>query len=134
MKIMLVCSAKFSEREDEFAGQLRELGHEVTFTAGYDDPQLDGESFPDYAARMMRKSIARMPNTDAVLCLNFAQKGQDGHIGGATFLELGYAFEHGKKIFVLNDLPADPPVGMTPLDELEMFEPVVLNGDLGKIK
>jgi len=131
---MLICSEKFSDREVEFARELRELGHEVLFTAGYDDPQLDDESYLTYAARMVRKSIARVSSVDAALCLNFAQKGQENHIGAATFLEMGYAFEYDKKIFILNGLPADPPVGMTPLDELEMFQPVILNGDLGKIK
>lgn len=130
MKILLICSAKFEDREREYAIALEGYGHEVLFTAGHDDPRTEGESLLKYGARMMRKSITTILTIDAVLCLNFDKDGQRNYIGGATFCEMAYAFEHEKKIFILNDLPDDPKIRF----EVEMFNPVMLYSDLGLVK
>ena len=133
MKIMLICSAKFAEKETFFAQSLGELGHEVTYTSGYDEPKSDNEEWLDYGARMLKKSIGTIQSVDAVLCLNFDKDGRKNYIGGATFCEIAYAFEHGKKIFILNDLPQDGDDGPNIRFELDMFQPVILHGDLSKI-
>lgn len=133
MKIMLICSAKFEDQEQEYADIMRGLGHEVMYTSGYDEPKPDNEEWLDYGARMMQKSITTIPQVDAVLCLNFDKDGRKNYIGGATFCEIAYAFEHGKKIFILNDLPEDGQGGANIRFEIEMFRPTVLRGDLGGI-
>ena len=134
MKIMLIGSAKFEHREEEFAEKLRKYGHEVKYTSGYDEPKPEAESWHDYCARMMQKSIATIKTVDAVLCLNFGKDGKPNYIGGATFCEMAYAFEYGKKIFILNDIPADATSGPNIQFEIEMFKPEVLHGDLTGIK
>lgn len=133
MKIMLICSAKFEDREQEYADILRDLGHEVVYTSGYDEPKPDDEAWLDYGARMMQKSLRTIPVVDAVVCLNFDKDDRKNYIGGATFCEICYAFEHGKKIFILNDLPEDTAGGASIRFELEMFRPVILQGDLRAI-
>lgn len=130
---MLICSAKFEDYETEYVEQLQNIGHQVLYTAGHGEPKLDGETWLDYGARMMRKSLATIPTVDAVLCLNFDKDDRKNYIGGATFCEMAYAFEHNKKIFVLNDLPNDGIGGASIRFELEMFRPTVLGGDLLKL-
>lgn len=133
MKIMLICSAVFVDRELEVAEKLELLGHKVSFTSGYGEPKLDAEDWRKYGARMMRKSVETIKGVDAVLCLNFKKDSQKNYIGGATFCEMCYAFEHNKKIFILNDLPDDPEKGSKIRFELEMFRPIVLNGKLKNV-
>ena len=60
-----------------------------------------------------------------MLVLNFDKNGQKNYIGGATFLEMYDAFRLDKKIFIYNDIPE----GMLN-DEIIVFSPVVLNGNL----
>lgn len=134
MKIMLICSAAFNHFESEYAEKLRYLGHEVYFTSGYDEPKPSDEDWLDYGARMMRKSIELIPKIDAVLCLNFDKNGRKNYIGGATLCEMAYAFEYGKKIYVLNDIPEDYEGGASVRFEIEMFRPVVMKGRLEMIK
>lgn len=134
MRIMLIGSAKFESRENEFAEVLEKSGHEVKYTAGYDEQKLESENWREFGARMMKKSIAIIPEIDAVLCLNHAKDEQPNYIGGATFCEMAYAFEHGKKIFILNDIPEDSENGPNIRFEIEMFRPVVLHGNLAIIE
>jgi len=133
MKIMLINSAKFENREQEFVEKLTKLGHEVLYTSGYDELKLDSVSWLEYGNRMLKKSIKTIQNMDAVLCLNFDKGDLKNYIGGATFAEMCYAFEHDKKIFILNDIPEDSESGPKIKFEIEMFEPIVLNGNLSKI-
>ena len=70
---------------------------------------------------------------DAVLVLNY-DKNKNGeiyknYIGGATFLEMYDAFRLNKKIFLMNDIPR----GML-FDEIEGFNPTVLNGSINLVK
>lgn len=134
MKIMLIGSARFESQEKEFAEMLEKFNHEVKYTSGYDEPKSEHEDWHEYGARMMQKSITTISNVDAVLCLNLDKDGKSNYIGGATFCEIAYAFEHGKKIFILNDLPKDSSDGPNIRFEIEMFKPTVLLGDLSKIK
>lgn len=134
MKIMLINSAKFEDREQEFVEKLEKLGHEVLYTSGYDEPKPDDEEWLEYGARMLRKSIETIKSVDAVLCLNFDKGEIKNYIGGATFCEMTYAFEYGKKIFILNDLPEDYELGPKIRFEIEMFKPTILGGDLSMVK
>ncbi len=70
---------------------------------------------------------------DTVLVLNL-DKEKNGkvfknYIGGATFLEMYDAFRLGKKIYLYNNIPD----GML-FDEIEGFDPIIINGDLNLIK
>ena len=55
--------------------------------------------------------------------------GIPNYIGGNTFLEMGFAHVLNKKVFLLNNIPAMPYD-----DEIKDMQPIVLNGDLLKIK
>jgi len=61
---------------------------------------------------------------------HFTRKGIENYIGGNTLMEMGFAYVNDKKIFLLNPLPQDVPY----LDEIRAMEPVIINGNLKKIK
>jgi hypothetical protein len=68
-------------------------------------------------------------NSDAILMANFEKNKIKDYIGGNSFLEMGFAHILNKKIFILNDIPE-----MIYTDEIKAMQPIVLNGDLKKIK
>jgi len=68
-------------------------------------------------------------NSDAILVLNYDKNGIKNYIGGNTLMEIGFAHVHNKKIFLLNPVPE-----ISYKDEILAMEPVILNGDLSKIK
>ena len=66
---------------------------------------------------------------DAILVTNYEKNGVPHYIGGNTFLEMGYAFGRGKKIFILNDLPA----ASVYIEEILGMQPMVLHDDTTQI-
>ncbi len=67
--------------------------------------------------------------SDAILVANFDKNNIKNYIGGAVLLEMGFAHILNKKIFLLNQTPQ-----MIYTDEIKAMQPIVLNGDLTKIK
>lgn len=134
MKIFMICSKAFYGRIPEIKKGLEEMGHIITLPNCYDHPETEAqyrgtENHAQWKAEMIRHSESVIRENDAVLVLNYDKNGQKNYIGGATFLEIYDAFRLNKKIFFMNDLPE----GMLK-DELIGFCPVVINGDLSKIK
>lgn len=76
----------------------------------------------------IREHFRKIEKSDAILILNYEKKGTEGYIGGNTFLEMGYAFGLGKKIYLLYPVP-----DMEYSVEMHSMKPVVLNGDLSKL-
>ena len=76
----------------------------------------------------IRAHFRVIEQADAVLILNYEKKKIQGYIGGNTFLEMGYAFGLGKKVYLLNPVP-----DMDYKTEMQAIQPEVLHGDLGKI-
>ena len=136
MKIFLICSKKFYNRIPKIEKELLKKGHILQMPNCYDDPEteakmqsLGGEAHREFKARMFKQSEDLIKKLDAVLVLNF-DKEKDGivyknYIGGATFLEMYDAFRLGKKIYLWNEIP----VGILK-DEIDGFDPVVINGNL----
>jgi hypothetical protein len=94
---------------------------------------LGKEEHQKFKSKMYKQSEEVTSKMDAVLVLNL-DKEKDGmilknYIGGATFLEMYDAFRLGKKIFLYNDIPE----GML-YDEIEGFNPIIINGNLDLIK
>jgi hypothetical protein len=67
--------------------------------------------------------------SEAILVVNVEKKGVANYIGGNTFLEMGFAYVLGKKIFLLNPIPE-----VSYRDELLAMHPIILNGDLSNLK
>lgn len=73
--------------------------------------------------------FAKIDASDAVLITNWEKKGQPNYIGANGFLEMGYAFATGKKIYILNDLPAQSPFK----EEILGMQPTILHGSIEQI-
>ena len=72
-------------------------------------------------------------DSDAILVLNIKKKGIDNYIGGSTLMEVGFAYGFGKKIFLYNPIPKRSE-RMHYIDEILDAKPIIINGDLDKIK
>jgi len=71
-----------------------------------------------------------MQGADAVLVLNYDKKGIKNYIGGNTLMEIGFAHVLNQKIFLLNPIP-EIPFYKT---EIEAVKPMIIHGDLARIK
>ena len=140
MKILIICSKKFYDKIPPIKEVLEKNNHRVFLPNCYDDPttesrmwNLGEKEHQEFKARMFRKIEETISQMDAVLVLNYDKKQNDmvlkNYIGGATFLEIYDAFRLDKKIFMLNDIPK----GIL-YDELQGFAPIIINGDIDKIK
>lgn len=140
MKILIICSKKFYDQIPLIKNYLEQNYHEIYLPNCYDDPttesrmwQLGEKEHQEFKAKMYKQSEESISKMDAVLVLNF-DKEKDGkvlknYIGGATFLEIYDAFRLGKRIYFYNDIPD----GIL-YDELHGFAPIIINGNLEKIK
>ena len=140
LKIFIICSKKFYNQIPNIKNELEKNNIEVFLPNCYDDPtqeekmwNLGKEEHQKFKAKMYKQSEDTISSMDAVLVLNF-DKNVDGkidknYIGGATFLEIYDAFRLNKKIYLYNEIPE----GIL-YDEIQGFAPIILNGDISKIK
>ncbi len=89
----------------------------------------DKEWVWDRKAEAVRRHFNKVAWSDAILVLNYEKNNIKGYIGGNTFLEMGVAFYLKKKIYLLNEIPELPYK-----EEILGVKPIILNGDLSKIK
>ena len=140
MKILIICSKRFYGNIPNIKDKLEQKNIQVFLPNCYDDPKteermwnLGREKHQEFKAQMYKQSEETIKNMDAVLVLNFDkitnEKIFKNYIGGATFLEIYDAFRLNKKIYLYNDIPE----GML-YDEIQGFAPIIINGDLSKIK
>lgn len=140
MKILIICSKRFYGNIPNIKNNLEQKDIQVFLPNCYDDPKteermwnLGREKHQEFKAQMYKQSEETIKNMDAVLVLNFDkitdEKIEKNYIGGATFLEIYDAFRLNKKIYLYNDIPE----GML-YDEIQGFAPIIINGDLSKIK
>ena len=140
MKLFVICSKNFYSEIEKLKEILEKRNIEVYLPNCYDSPdtedkmrKLGKEKHQEFKAKMYKQSEDIISNMDAVLVLNL-DKEKNGevlknYIGGATFLEMYDAFRMNKKIYLYNDIPE----GML-YDEIEGFNPTIINGDLKLIK
>ena len=140
MKITICGSVAFVKEMMEVKGKLEKMGHKVLVPTSAELNQYkeywnnlkakDWDNFVDIKGERMLEHFDKIKSSDAVLVLNYEKMGKKNYIGGNTFLEMAVAFEHGKKILVLNPLPKDSHY----IEEIESMKPIVLNGDIENIK
>ena len=143
MKISICASIQFTPQIKKISDQLKINGHEVIIPDGAEriiNGEITLKEFKEKIARgegfeakikhdVIRKYFEKIKNSDSILVLNFTKKNIENYVGGNTFLEMGFAYVLNKKIFLYNPIP-----DMHYKDEIIAFKPVVLNGDLAKIK
>jgi len=134
MKIFIICSKHFYDRIEPIKEELESMGYVITLPNHYDKPYSEDKyrgtsEHANWKSELIAHSENVILGVDAVLVLNYSKNGVDNYIGGATFLEMYDAFRLGKKIYMINDIPS----GMLS-DEIIGFKPILINGDLSKIK
>ena len=140
MKIYVLGSNSFVVEMVKCKNQLCDLG-------------LDGWIHPDYEDHVIGKRVAiprigeetasfkrshdyirshyrHILESDAILIVNSEKRGIRNYIGGNCLMEMGMAYVNDKKIFLLNDIPAESSY----LDEIKAMDPVCLKGDLSNVK
>ena len=137
MRIGIIGSMQFTEKMLEVAEQLKKFGHDGFLTdlhynlIGKSDEEKEKTKLDNkYNRDAIRVFWKQMQGADAVLVLNYDKNGIKNYIGANTFMEMGFAHILNQKIFVLNPLPEFEFYRT----EIEAMRPVILNGDLSKIK
>jgi hypothetical protein len=136
MKIFICCSKHLYDKIPKIKEDLEKAGHIITLPNSYNQPlkeedmkKVGKEEHAKWKGEMLRLQEEKIKGVDALLILNFEKNNQLNYIGGATFLEMFKAWELGKKIFLYNPIPE----GILK-DEILGFEPLIINGDLTKVK
>lgn len=139
MKIAICGTMKFSREMVDVAEKLKEYGHEPILPKLMPDLRdfheirdVEGkeEEFYEYKRNALKEHFDKIKNADAILVLNYDNDNIKNNVGGNTLIEIGVAFERNKKIFLLNPIPE----GLTYTEELQAIKPIVLNGDLEKMR
>lgn len=140
MKVLIVCSTSFYDRVEAIKNELESNGHIVITPNCYDAPvtnednkKMSEEEYLSFFKEMYYESRDKIIEVDAILVLNYTKEKNgiklDNYIGASTFLEMYEAFMQNKKIFMINYYPDN-----MLLDEIKGFGPVILNGDLSKVR
>jgi len=144
MKTIVVCSSvSFYQQVIEVEKELGVLGYKVivpkTAHIMRDRNDFEVSHYKTWFAddndyhkkgKLMRAHFDEISKGDAVLVLNHEKHSQPNYIGGNVLLEMGLAFYLNKPIYILNDLPE----ASSFLEEIRGFEPIVLHGQLSKLR
>jgi len=146
MKITICGSIAFLDEMQEAQKILEELGHEVQIppleVLGEDDKAIPAKEYYtlrkatndndswiwDRKEKAMKLHFDKVVWSDAILILNHSKNGVNHYIGANTLLEMGLAFHHGKKIYLLNPIPE-----ISYKEEILGMRPIIINGDLNLI-
>jgi hypothetical protein len=137
MRIGIIGSMQFTEKMLEVRDKLQELGHDAFVTdlhkalVGKTDEEKEKiKLHQKNNMDAIREFWRAMQGADAVLVLNYDKNGIKNYVGGNTLMEIGFAHVLNQKIFMLNPIP-EMSYCKT---EIEAVKPIILNGDLTKIK
>jgi hypothetical protein len=137
MKIGIIGSMQLTEKMYEICDELKKLGHNAyltdlakPFIGKTDEEKEEIKIYQKNNQNAMREFWELMQGGDAVLVVNKKRKGIENYIGGNTFLEMGFAHVLNQKIFLYNPIPE---IDLYKI-EIEAMKPIILNGDLTKIK
>lgn len=147
MKITICGSVAFQDEVLSVKEKLEKLGHEISL---WPLQLKDGEgkliSVKEYykirkiaaddekwvwdrKAEAVLEHFDKVAQSDAILVANYDKNDVKGYIGGNTLMEMGLAFFLKKKIYLLNQIPE-----LSYKEEILGVKPIILNGDLSKIK
>ncbi|MFH1509823.1 MAG: hypothetical protein ABID67_01580 [Candidatus Nealsonbacteria bacterium] len=137
MKIVICGSATASKKMIQMRDSLRDIKHEVIAPKHIEEyvlmetsEHIHNESVKNKIDQdLIRDYYNEIKNSDAILVINEMRHNINNYIGGNSFLEIGFAYILNKKIFLLNPIPN---IGYK--EEIEAMRPIIVNGDLSKIK
>jgi len=149
MNIVICGSIDFTPKIKEIADILSDQGHKVDIPLTsqriingeliledfLDEKKKNGDTcFRESALRKIQDDVIKhyyqkIADSDVILVLNLDKKGIPNYIGGNTFLEMGFAHVLNKKIYLYNNIP-----DISYTDEINTMKPIIIGGDLLKIK
>ncbi len=140
MKIMICGSMTFANEMIEAQKKLKETGHDAEIPCDTEehvnDPNFTDDLENDYKHcvknRIMERCFEKVAENDAILVLNYPKNNIEGYVGTATLMEIALARHFGKKIFILNNLPHHSKARWA--HEVRILQPIILEGDLRRIK
>lgn len=140
MKIMICGSMTFAKDMISIKQKLGKLGHVVNVSPDTEshiiNPGLIDDLASDYKHaqenNILKKCFDLIAKSDAILVLNHDKNGVEGYVGTSSLMEIGLAYYLGKKIFLLNPLPDSS--NHRWVHEVEIMQPVIINGEIGRIK
>ena len=137
MKIGVVGSMQYIEKMLEARDELVKLGHSAFLTTladpfvGKTNEEIEKiKLHQKYNLDAIREFWNQMQGADALLVMNLDKNNIQYYIGGNTLMEIGFAHVLNQKIFLYNPIPEIPYYK----SEIEAVKPIVINGDLKKIK
>ncbi len=136
MRIGIAGSMQFVEKILEIRDKLRKLGHDAFVTdlhkalVGKTEEELEKiKLYQKYNRDAIRVFWKAMQGADALLVMNLDKNNVKNYIGGNTLMEIGFAHVLNQKIFLWNPIP-----DMNYRTEIEAVKPVVIDGDISRIK
>lgn len=133
--IITICgSMKFMNQMLSTKQQLENQNHQV-FLPTWENLHLLQTS-PGALLAKKREYILyhfdQIKKSEAILVLNYSKNGIKNYIGGNSLIEIAIAFEHQKRIYILNSLPDESDLSY--VLEIKAMKPIILNGNLSKLK
>lgn len=142
----MVGSIELSDKIIEISNKLEKMGHQTEIPYGTnrikqgefnleDFKKWKKENGGDYVLRkkskvdFIKNHYNHIKNSDAILVLNFDKNGIKNYIGGNALMELGFAYVLEKPIYLYNPVPK-----MSYTDEILAVKPIIINGNLRKLK
>jgi nucleoside 2-deoxyribosyltransferase len=122
---------KLKDRMLGLGNELKGSGYEVNYPSlneVIDYTGMTQEQKKIQKGEMIRRHLERIKDSDAILVVNEKLKDIDSYIGMNSFLEMGFAFALGKKIYLLNEIPKQ-----SNDEEILGLNPTSLKGNLGLI-
>lgn len=137
MRVIICGSMNFAKKMVQISKDLEKLGYEVhlppnteKYAFGMKPKEVSSESIKNKIEKdLIRKYYQWIEERDVVLVVNEDKNDIKNYIGGNAFLEMGFAHVLNKKLFLLNPIPE-----VSYKDEIVAMKPIVINGDLSKIK
>ncbi len=133
MVITICMSMSLRHRLPDICSTLEQAGHQVLTPV--DTREFDYEGADDHERAelkrdkdLIRTHYEKIKRSDAILVLNEDLPGKPRYIGGNSFLEMGFAHILDIPIYLMQDVPESPY-----RSEMLAMDPIVLNGDLGRI-
>lgn len=154
MKITICGSIAFYSEMEAARDALKELGHEIKIPELADEaPAEFGGDKKVYFGQYVEENggidafpaghkiwslkegaivdhFKKLEWCDGVLITNYDKKGVRGYVGGNTLIEIGVGFYLKKPIYILNPVSSE----LSYKVEILGMKPILLNGDLKKIK
>ncbi|MEK7582890.1 MAG: hypothetical protein AAB483_00575 [Patescibacteria group bacterium] len=137
MKIIIAGSLSAADEIIKIKDKLVARGDEVEYPTGVKKYEASEHKMPSDEEKaqdkidydLIRGYFEKIKNYDALLVVNPEKNGVPGYIGGNTLIEMAFAFVLRKPIYLLHQIPKMPYTS-----EIEALMPIVLDGNLSKLK